>query len=113
MDPGESARGRFVSREFTEVEKRVTLWGVAIVFLLSALDQTVVATAMPRIIAELNGLALYSWVTTAYLLSSTVTVPIWGKLGDLFGRKPVLLAGIGFFLAGSWLSGLSGEFGPL
>jgi len=99
--------------EFTETEKRVTLWGVAIVFLLSALDQTIVATAMPRIIAELNGLALYSWVTTAYLLSSTVMVPIWGKLGDLFGRKPVLLAGIVFFLMGSWLSGLSGEFGPL
>ena len=99
--------------EFTEAEKRVTLAGVAIVFLLSALDQTIVATAMPRIIAELNGLALYSWVTTAYLLSSTVMVPIWGKLGDLFGRKPVLLAGITIFLAGSWLSGLSGEFGAL
>ncbi|MBS0362507.1 MAG: MFS transporter [Proteobacteria bacterium] len=102
-----------MAREFTEIEKRVTLWGVAIVFLLSALDQTIVATAMPRIIAELNGLALYSWVTTAYLLSSTVMVPIWGKLGDLFGRKPILLAGITFFLAGSWLSGLSGEFGSL
>jgi EmrB/QacA subfamily drug resistance transporter len=99
--------------QFTETERRVTLWGIAIVFLLSALDQTIVATAMPRIIAELNGLALYSWVTTAYLLSSTVMVPIWGKLGDLFGRKPVLLAGILFFLGGSWLSGLSGEFGPL
>src|SRR4051812_14956606 len=68
---------------------------------------------MPRIIAELNGLALYSWVTTAYLLSSTVMVPIWGKLGDLYGRKPVLLAGILIFLMGSWLSGLSGEFGAL
>ena len=101
------------TREFSELEKRVTLWGVAIVFLLSALDQTIVATAMPRIIAELNGLALYSWVTTAYLLASTVMVPIWGKLGDLFGRKPVLLAGISLFLAGSWLSGLSGEFGDL
>ncbi|MFL5296893.1 MAG: MDR family MFS transporter [Phenylobacterium sp.] len=99
--------------QFSDAEKRVTLWGVAIVFLLSALDQTIVATAMPRIIAELNGLALYAWVTTAYLLSSTVMVPIWGKLGDLFGRKPVLLAGILFFLLGSWLSGLSGEFGPL
>ena len=102
-----------MSQEFSEIEMRVTLWGVAIVFLLSALDQTIVATAMPRIIAELNGLALYSWVTTAYLLSSTVMVPIWGKLGDLFGRKPILLAGISFFLAGSWLSGLSGEFGSL
>ncbi len=100
-------------RQFSEYERKVTLWGVAIVFLLSALDQTIVATAMPRIIAELNGLALYSWVTTAYLLSSTVMVPIWGKLGDLFGRKPVLLAGILIFLLGSWLSGLSGEFGAL
>ena len=112
----ESALGDAITvstAEFTDIEKRVTLWGVAIVFLLSALDQTIVATAMPRIISELNGLALYSWVTTAYLLSSTVMVPIWGKLGDLFGRKPVLLAGILFFLGGSWLSGLSGEFGAL
>ena len=99
--------------EFTDIEKRVTLWAIAIVFLLSALDQTIVSTAMPRIISELHGLTLYSWVTTAYLLTSTVAVPIWGKLGDLYGRKPVLLAGIGFFLAGSWLSGLSGEFGRL
>src|SRR5689334_11558580 len=75
--------------KFTEAERRITLIGVMIVFLLSALDQTIVATAMPRIIAELHGLALYSWVTTAYLLTSTVMVPIWGKLGDLFGRKPV------------------------
>src|SRR6185312_2290825 len=108
---GRGASGQMA--EFTDVEKKVTLWGVAIVFLLSALDQTIVATAMPRIIAELNGLALYSWVTTAYLLSSTVMVPIWGKLGDLFGRKPILLAGITIFLMGSWLSGLSGEFGDL
>src|SRR5260370_29308798 len=99
--------------QFSDAERGVPLWGVAIVFLLSALDQTIVATAMPRIIADLNGLALYSWVTTAYLLSSTVMVPIWGKLGDLFGRKPILLAGILFFLLGSWLSGLSGEFGDL
>src|SRR6516225_9935359 len=101
MDRG--IRGHFrgmTTAHFSEAEKRITLWGVAIVFLLSALDQTIVATAMPRIIAELNGLALYSWVTTAYLLSSTVMVPIWGKLGDLFGRKPVLLAGIMFFLVG-------------
>jgi EmrB/QacA subfamily drug resistance transporter len=84
-----------------------------IVFLLSALDQTIVSTAMPVIIGQLHGLELYAWVTTAYLLSSTVMVPIWGKLGDLFGRKPVLLAGVGFFLVGSWLSGLAGEFGDL
>ena len=98
---------------FTALEQRLTLTGVIIVFLLSALDQTVVSTAMPRIISELHGLALYSWVTTAYLLTSTVIVPICGKLSDLFGRKPVLLASILFFLAGSCLSGLSGEFGRM
>jgi EmrB/QacA subfamily drug resistance transporter len=98
---------------FTDQQRKVSMAAVAVVFLLSALDQTIVSTAMPRIIAELNGLALYSWVTTAYLLTSTVMVPIWGKLGDLFGRKPVLLASIGFFLVGSWVSGVAGEFGDL
>ena len=101
------------SQTFTDTERRLTLGALMIVFLLSALDQTVVSTAMPRIIAELNGLTLYAWVTTAYLLTSTVMVPIWGKLGDIYGRKPILLAGIGIFLAGSWLAGLSGEFGDL
>jgi EmrB/QacA subfamily drug resistance transporter len=98
---------------FTQSERRITIIGVMIVFLLSALDQTIVSTAMPVIISQLHGLALYSWVTTSYLLSSTVMVPIWGKLGDLYGRKPILIWGIGLFLLGSWLSGLSGEFGDL
>jgi EmrB/QacA subfamily drug resistance transporter len=96
---------------FTPEERRTTLIGVVIVFLLSAMDQTVVSTAMPRIVAELNGLALYTWVTTVYLLTSTISVPIWGKLGDLFGRKPTLLSAIVIFLVSSWLSGLAGEFG--
>ena len=61
---------------FTTTERKITIAGVMIVFLLSALDQTIVATAMPRIISELHGLALYSWVTTSYLLTSTVAVPI-------------------------------------
>jgi EmrB/QacA subfamily drug resistance transporter len=98
---------------FTDAERKITIIGVMIVFLLSALDQTIVSTAMPVIISQLHGLELYSWVTTSYLLSSTVMVPIWGKLGDLYGRKPVLLAGIVLFLVGSWLSGLAGEFGDL
>jgi EmrB/QacA subfamily drug resistance transporter len=99
--------------EFTDAERRITLIGLLIVFLLAALDQTIVATAMPVIIAQLHGLALYAWVTTAYLLSSTVMVPIWGKMGDLVGRKPVLLAGVVLFLVGSWLSGLAGEYPQL
>src|SRR5690349_10898790 len=98
---------------FTPAERRTTLAAVLVVFFLSALDQTVVSTAMPRIVAELQGLNLYAWVTTAYMLSSTVTVPIYGKLNDIYGRKAVLLSGIGIFLFGSMLCGMAGEFGDL
>jgi MFS family permease len=95
------------------VDRRLTLTALAVVVLLSALDQTVVATAMPRIIEELQGLAMYAWVTTAYMLTSTVSVPIYGKLSDRYGRKPILVIGVVVFLAGSALCGLSGEFGSL
>ncbi|EYB67310.1 EmrB/QacA family drug resistance transporter [Deinococcus phoenicis] len=94
---------------FTEQEKRTTLIGLLVVFLLAALSQTIVSTAMPRIIADLQGFNLYTWVTTAYLLASTVMVPIYGKLSDLYGRKPILVFGIVVFLLGSALSGLAGE----
>ncbi|MGH1471015.1 MAG: MDR family MFS transporter [Cellvibrionaceae bacterium] len=98
---------------FTEKERKITLFALLVVFLLSALDMTILSTAMPRIIAELNGIELYAWVTTAYMLTSTVLVPIAGKLGDLYGRKTILVWGIAIFLLGSALSGLSGEFGPM
>ncbi|PYE50578.1 MDR family MFS transporter [Deinococcus yavapaiensis] len=94
---------------FTQQEKNITLIGLMVVFLLSALDQTIVSTAMPRIIEQLHGLEYYSWVTTAYLLASTVLVPIYGKLSDLYGRKPILLIGIVLFLIGSMLCGMAGE----
>jgi len=74
---------------------------------LASLDQTVVGTALPRIVTDLNGNSLYTWVVTAYLLSSTITVPIYGKFSDVFGRKMMLLIGISLFLVGSALSGLS------
>jgi EmrB/QacA subfamily drug resistance transporter len=74
---------------------------------LSALDQTIVGPILPRIVSELHGVDYYTWVVTAYLLTSTVTVPIYGKLSDLFGRRPMLMIGIGLFLFGSVLSGLS------
>jgi EmrB/QacA subfamily drug resistance transporter len=93
--------------------RRITVIALVIVLLLGALDQTIVSTAMPRVVAELKGLSLYAWVTTVYLLSSTVMVPIWGKLGDLYGRKVVLIWGVSIFILGSALCGLSGEFGDL
>ena len=99
--------------EPTPQQKRTTMYALMLVLLLSALDQTIVSTAMPRIVAEMKGLDLYPWVTTIYLLSSTAMVPVWGKLGDLYGRKTVMIWGVGIFLAGSWLCGLSGEFGAL
>ncbi len=98
---------------FTKGERNLTLGAVLVVFLLGALDNTIVSTAMPRIIADLNGLSLYTWVTTAYLLASTVMVPIYGKLSDMYGRKPILTFGVSLFLVGSALCGLAGEFGPL
>ncbi len=74
---------------------------------MAAMEATVVATAMPTVIAELGGIRLYGWVGASYLLASTVTVPLYGKLADRRGRKPVLLAGIALFLAGSLASGLA------
>jgi len=81
--------------------------GVMLGMLLSSLDQTIVGTAMPRIIAELRGLEHYAWVFTAYMLASTVTVPIYGKLSDIYGRRPFFLGGMLIFLLGSALSGTS------
>jgi EmrB/QacA subfamily drug resistance transporter len=99
--------------QITSAERRLTLAALAVVVLLSALDQTIVATAMPRIIEELRGLSMYAWVTTAYMLTSTVSVPLYGKLSDQYGRKPILIVGVLMFLVGSALCGLSGEFGDL
>lgn len=80
---------------------------------LSALDQTIVGPVLPRIVTELHGQDLYVWVVTIFLLTSTVSVPIYGKLSDLYGRKPLLTFGIVLFLIGSALSGLSQEMWQL
>ena len=79
--------------------------GLMVVALMASLDQTIVATALPHIIPDLGGLSDYSWVFTAYLLCQTVTVPIFGKLGDIFGRRPLLFSAIAIFLVGSVLCG--------
>ncbi|HEX8733246.1 MAG TPA: MFS transporter, partial [Ktedonobacterales bacterium] len=80
-----------------------TLVALMLTLLLEALDQTVVGTAMPKIIGELNGFSLYTWVATAYLLASATVIPIVGKLSDQFGRKGFFLAGVTTFLVGSAL----------
>jgi EmrB/QacA subfamily drug resistance transporter len=80
---------------------------VMMAMLLSAVDQTVVGTALPRIIADLNGLQHYAWVATAYLLASTASMPIWGKLSDAFGRKRFFIIGMVIFVVGSALCGQS------
>ncbi|MBN9392498.1 MAG: MFS transporter [Chloroflexi bacterium] len=90
---------------FSRRETLLTMISVLAVMLLAALDQTIVGTAMPRVIADLHGFDRYTWVTTAYLLASTVMVPIYGKLSDLLGRKPVFIVGLVIFLIGSGLSG--------
>ena len=79
--------------------------GVVAAMLMGALDGTIVGTAMPRIIAELHGFEHYTAVTTIYMLTATAVVPIIGKLSDLYGRKPFLLAGVFIFVVGSVLCG--------
>lgn len=87
--------------------------GIGLAMFLGALDQTIVATALPRIVEDLQGLSRYAWVTTAYLLASTVLVPIYGKLADMFSRKAIVLFAVITFLLGSVLCGAAGEFGTL
>jgi EmrB/QacA subfamily drug resistance transporter len=96
--------------ESSELPRRVviaSMAGVVAVMLLAALDGTIVGTAMPRVIAELNGFEHYASVTTVYMLAATVVVPIVGKLSDLYGRKPFLLAGVAIFVIGSALCGFA------
>src|SRR6202034_924409 len=92
---------------------RLLFSALMLVMLLAALDQTIVSTALPTIVGELGGLESLSWVVTAYLLASTIVVPLYGKFGDLFGRKIVLQAAIVIFLLGSILCGLAQDMTQL
>ena len=87
--------------------RRLVVLGVLLSIFLGAMESTVVATAMPRVVGSLGGLEIYSWVFSGFLLTSTVTMPLWGRLSDLFGRRRVFLTGLTIFLAGSTLSGLA------
>jgi EmrB/QacA subfamily drug resistance transporter len=99
--------GKEMSESSSKTQVVLATLGVALALLLAALDQTVVGVAMPRIVTELHGLDFYAWVTTAYLITSTALVPVAGKLGDMFGRKPFLLVGMVGFVAASALCGTS------
>jgi EmrB/QacA subfamily drug resistance transporter len=92
---------------------RLVLAGLMLAVLLAALDQTIVATALPTIVGELHGLEHMAWVVTAYLLAATIGLTVYGKLGDQFGRKPVFLFAISVFLLGSALTGLAQTMGQL
>jgi EmrB/QacA subfamily drug resistance transporter len=98
---------------FTYRETVVIITGLMLGMFLSALDQTIVATALPRISADLHGVEHLSWVVSAYLLTSTAATPIYGKLSDLYGRKAMLQIAISVFLAASVLCGLAGSMGQL
>jgi EmrB/QacA subfamily drug resistance transporter len=87
--------------------------GIMLSLFMAAVESTVVATAMPTIVSELGGLASYSWVFSAYMLTATTTVPLYGKLSDLYGRRPVFFVAMALFLTGSILSGLSSSMGQL
>src|SRR5258708_40117115 len=84
-----------------------------LVLLLAALDQTIVSTALPTIVGELGGLTHLSWVTSAFLLAQTAVTPLYGKLGDLYGRKRVLQSAVVLFLAGSALCGQASDMNEL
>lgn len=99
--------------EIPHSQKVTVMIGVMASLLLAALDQTIVSTAMPKIVEEFNGLSQLSWVFTAYMLTSTITVPIYGKLSDTFGRKKLYLFAIIIFLLGSILSGFAASIEQL
>src|SRR5215831_3401603 len=91
------------SGEYTHRQILTILTGLMMGMFLGALDQTIVSTSIRTIADDLNGLSVQAWVTTAYLITSTITTPIYGKLGDLYGRKPLFIAAISIFVVGSLL----------
>src|SRR3954464_2882847 len=93
--------------ERSHAEIMVVISALMLAMLLAALDQTIVSTALPKIASDLHGLSKYSWVATAYLLTSAVSTPLYGKISDMFGRKRVFQSAILIFLIGSVLCGVA------
>lgn len=94
-------------QELSQTRRILVTVGIMIGMFLAALDATAVSTAMPTVVSSLGGLSVYSWVFSAYILTSTVTLPLWGKFSDIYGRRIFYTLGVGFFLLGSALSGQS------
>lgn len=93
------------TNQITGSRRWIALAAVLVTMFFSSLDQTIVSTAMPTVIADLKGFNIYAWVFTAYMMTSAVTVPIFGKLSDIYGRKPFYIFGLGVFMIGSAVSG--------
>jgi EmrB/QacA subfamily drug resistance transporter len=94
-------------------EMALTIGGLMLSLFLASLNQSIVNTAIPRIVSELNGFEIYAWVTTSYMLTNTAVVPVIGKVGDIFGRKPILVAGTLYFLVTTALCGLAQDMTQL
>src|SRR5512139_2951591 len=94
-------------------EVKTVFAGLLLALMLASLDQNIVGVALPRIVSDLGGLSHLSWVVTSFLLTSTATTPLYGKLSDTYGRKPLFIAAILIFLGGSILCGLSGSMTQL
>ncbi len=110
---GETTEGPAKAGGKQPASVRMVLFALMIAMLLAMLDNMIVGTAMPTIVGELGGLEHLSWVVTAYTLATAASTPIWGKLGDMYGRKGVFLASIVLFLIGSALSGMAQDMGQL
>lgn len=99
--------------EISRREFRIAFAGLLLTLALAALDQNIVATALPQIVGDLGGLQHLSWVVSAFLLTSTISAPLYGKLSDLYGRRPLFIVAIGLFLGGSVLCGLARNMAEL
>src|SRR5699024_3670455 len=102
-----------MSAQTKQIKRGLILASVMLGMFLSAIEATIVATAMPSIVADLGGFSLYSWVFSAYLLTSASTIIVFGRLADIFGRRPIYTIGTVIFLCGSILAGFSETMGVL
>lgn len=113
MIPKHRTQSMTPTSETPPATTRLVIGSVAVLLLLAALDQTIVSTALPTIVADLGGLDHLSWVVTAYILASTIAAPLYGKLGDLYGRRVMVFISVGLFLLGSTLCGMAQSMGFL